>query len=43
MMAFGENPFTDFVELPDTSSTLVYANLICGVIKGALKMVHLAL
>ena len=39
VVAFGENAFTDLVELPDPSSPLVYANVICGVVRGALKTV----
>ncbi len=35
------NPLTDFVELPPKYSNLVYGNLLCGVIRGALEMVHL--
>ncbi len=30
---------TDFVELPDGCADLVYCNLLCGVIRGALGMV----
>ncbi len=41
VLAFGDNPFTDLVELPDPNSPLVYANVICGVIRGALKTVPL--
>eukprot|EP00922_Rhytidocystis_sp_ex-Travisia-forbesii_P043901 GHVS01065460.1.p1 GENE.GHVS01065460.1~~GHVS01065460.1.p1 ORF type:complete len:159 (+),score=22.36 GHVS01065460.1:25-477(+) len=36
-LAFVENPFTDFVELPPALSALCYSNLICGVIRGALE------
>ncbi|XP_041437188.1 trafficking protein particle complex subunit 3 [Xenopus laevis] len=32
------NPLVDFVELPDNHSTLVYSNLLCGVLRGALEM-----
>ena len=39
VLAFGDNPFTSFVELPDPSCPLVYANVICGIIRGALKTV----
>lgn len=35
------NPFIDFVELPAKYSQLVYGNLLCGVIRGALEMVQL--
>eukprot|EP00922_Rhytidocystis_sp_ex-Travisia-forbesii_P043889 GHVS01065444.1.p1 GENE.GHVS01065444.1~~GHVS01065444.1.p1 ORF type:complete len:192 (+),score=27.15 GHVS01065444.1:47-622(+) len=40
-LAFVENPFTDFVELPPALSSLCYSNLICGVIRGALEQVHM--
>lgn len=33
------NPLVDFVELPDNHNTLVYSNLLCGVLRGALEMV----
>ena len=37
-----QNPLTDFVELPeDAMNELWYANLLCGVIRGALEMVHM--
>ncbi|KAG7245120.1 hypothetical protein INR49_023686 [Caranx melampygus] len=32
------NPLVDFVELPDNHSTLIYSNLLCGVLRGALEM-----
>lgn len=35
------NPFVDFVELPSEMSSLVYGNLLCGVIKGALEAVRI--
>mmetsp|Transcript_14455 Transcript_14455/g.25536 ORF Transcript_14455/g.25536 Transcript_14455/m.25536 type:complete len:182 (-) Transcript_14455:70-615(-) len=34
-----ENPLADFVELPESFSGLVYCNILCGVIRGALEMV----
>jgi len=34
------NPLVDFVELPDKHSTLVYSNLLCGVLRGSLEMVR---
>ncbi|XP_074846804.1 trafficking protein particle complex subunit 3-like protein isoform X2 [Carettochelys insculpta] len=38
-----KNPLVDFVEeLPAGRSSLCYCNLLCGVIRGALEMVHLA-
>lgn len=36
------NPLVDFVELPDNHSNLVYSNLLCGVLRGALEMVQMA-
>ncbi|CAF99432.1 unnamed protein product [Tetraodon nigroviridis] len=36
------NPLVDFVELPDNHNTLVYSNLLCGVLRGALEMVQMA-
>lgn len=35
------NPLVDFVELPDNHSSLIYSNLLCGVLRGALEMVRL--
>eukprot|EP00922_Rhytidocystis_sp_ex-Travisia-forbesii_P021240 GHVS01031140.1.p1 GENE.GHVS01031140.1~~GHVS01031140.1.p1 ORF type:complete len:217 (-),score=30.81 GHVS01031140.1:243-833(-) len=40
-LAFVDNPFTDFVELPPALSSLCYCNLICGVVQGALEQVHM--
>ncbi len=37
------NPLVDFVELPDNHSTLIYSNLLCGVLRGALEMVRVTL
>lgn len=34
------NPLVDFVELPDNHSSLIYSNLLCGVLRGALEMVR---
>ncbi|CAI5493443.1 unnamed protein product [Closterium sp. Naga37s-1] len=36
-----DNPLVDFVELPESCSSLVYCNLLCGVIRGALEQVSL--
>lgn len=36
------NPLVDFVELPDNHSSLIYSNLLCGVLRGALEMVSAA-
>ena len=38
-----QNPLVDFVELPETHQGLLYSNIICGVIRGALEMVCLCL
>lgn len=38
-LIFAENPFNDFVELPDKYSSLWYSNLIPGVIVGAMEAV----
>ena len=40
-LVFDNNPLGEFVELPDQCSDLVYSNLICGAIRGALEMVHI--
>ncbi|KAJ3125099.1 Trafficking protein particle complex subunit 3 [Nowakowskiella sp. JEL0407] len=40
-LIFDENPLSDFVELPENSSELMYSNILCGVLRGALEMVHL--
>ncbi|XP_016811691.1 trafficking protein particle complex subunit 3-like protein isoform X2 [Pan paniscus] len=38
-----KNPLVEFVEeLPAGRSSLCYCNLLCGIIRGALEMVHLA-
>jgi hypothetical protein len=39
-----ENPLADFVELPDdgrAQEELWYSNILCGVLRGALEMVHI--
>eukprot|EP00826_Nyctotherus_ovalis_P055002 TRINITY_DN7272_c0_g1_i12.p1 TRINITY_DN7272_c0_g1~~TRINITY_DN7272_c0_g1_i12.p1 ORF type:complete len:179 (-),score=65.24 TRINITY_DN7272_c0_g1_i12:112-648(-) len=43
VIAFGDNAFTDLVELPDPSPnyTLIYANVICGIIRGAFKTLNI--
>lgn len=38
-LIFDENPLTDFVELPESHSALLYSNILCGVVRGALEMV----
>jgi len=43
-LVFEENPLADFVELPDdgrAQDELWYSNILCGVLRGALEMVHL--
>lgn len=35
-----QNPLVDFVELPEDHPNLLYSNIICGVIRGALEMVR---
>mmetsp|Transcript_18852 Transcript_18852/g.32576 ORF Transcript_18852/g.32576 Transcript_18852/m.32576 type:complete len:85 (-) Transcript_18852:47-301(-) len=37
-----ENPLTDFVELPPDCKDLNYCNVLCGVIRGALENVQMA-
>lgn len=34
-----QNPLTDFVELPEDHPNLLFSNILCGVIRGALEMV----
>ncbi|XP_061482279.1 trafficking protein particle complex subunit 3-like protein [Rhineura floridana] len=42
-LILAKNPLVDFVEeLPAGRSSLCYCNLLCGAIRGALEMVHLA-
>ncbi len=36
-----ENPLIDYVELPPQYSELLYSNVLCGVIRGALEMVQM--
>lgn len=36
-----QNPLTDFVELPEDHPNLLYSNILCGVIRGALEMVSI--
>ena len=36
-----ENPFTEFVDLPEQYQDLLYTNILCGVIRGALEMVQM--
>ena len=38
---FDHNPLAEFVELPPEHASLWYANLLCGVLRGALEVVHL--
>ncbi|XP_065838444.1 trafficking protein particle complex subunit 3-like [Oscarella lobularis] len=39
-LLFDSNPLADFVELPDDHRKLLYSNVLCGVLRGALEMVH---
>uniref|UniRef100_A0A8C4Q814 Trafficking protein particle complex subunit 3 n=1 Tax=Eptatretus burgeri TaxID=7764 RepID=A0A8C4Q814_EPTBU len=36
------NPLAEFVELPDNHTGLSYSSLLCGVLRGALEMVQMA-
>lgn len=36
-----QNPLVDFVELPEDHPDLLYSNIICGVVRGALEMIQL--
>eukprot|EP00850_Spirogloea_muscicola_P001017 SM000004S14887 [mRNA] locus=s4:28199:29463:- [translate_table: standard] len=36
-----DNPLVDFVELPETCQGLIYCNILCGVLRGALEMVSM--
>ncbi|KAH7830117.1 Transport protein particle (TRAPP) component Bet3-like protein A [Monocercomonoides exilis] len=38
---FKDNPMTEFVELPEKLQSISYCNVLCGVIQGALEMVHI--
>ncbi len=35
-----QNPLTDFVELPEDHPNLLFSNIMCGVVRGALEMVR---
>ena len=35
------NPLCDFVELSEDHPNLLYSNIICGVLRGALEMVNM--
>ena len=37
-----DNPLTDFVELPEGYQNLIYCNMLCGVIRGALEQAWLS-
>uniref|UniRef100_A0A7S2SEE0 Trafficking protein particle complex subunit n=1 Tax=Rhizochromulina marina TaxID=1034831 RepID=A0A7S2SEE0_9STRA len=39
-LTFYENPLTEFVELPAEYTGLVYSNILCGAIRGALEMIQ---
>jgi hypothetical protein len=36
-----ENPLTEFVELPADMTGLIYSNVLCGAIRGALEMIQI--
>lgn len=38
-LVLDQNPLTDFVELPESHPNLLYSNVMCGVIRGAMEMV----
>ena len=40
-LTLDENPLTEFVDLPDNYSGLLYSNMLCGVIRGALEMTQM--
>ena len=40
MQVLDDNLLMDFVELPEACGKLSYCQLLCGVIRGALEMVH---
>eukprot|EP01113_Clastostelium_recurvatum_P049284 TRINITY_DN9109_c0_g1_i1.p1 TRINITY_DN9109_c0_g1~~TRINITY_DN9109_c0_g1_i1.p1 ORF type:complete len:192 (-),score=33.82 TRINITY_DN9109_c0_g1_i1:88-663(-) len=40
-LVLDDNPLTEFVELPESYNKLWYANILCGVIRGALEMVQM--
>uniref|UniRef100_A0A7S0RI19 Trafficking protein particle complex subunit n=1 Tax=Chlamydomonas leiostraca TaxID=1034604 RepID=A0A7S0RI19_9CHLO len=40
-LVFTDNPFTEFVELPEEYRDLKYLNLVCGVLRGALEQVSM--
>ena len=45
-LIFEENPLADFVELPDdgrAQDELWYSNILCGILRGALEMVRIAI
>ena len=45
-LLFDENPLADFVELPDDGKSqdeLWFSNILCGVLRGALEMVQMAI
>mmetsp|Transcript_16242 Transcript_16242/g.31453 ORF Transcript_16242/g.31453 Transcript_16242/m.31453 type:complete len:187 (-) Transcript_16242:422-982(-) len=41
-LVFDDNPLEDFVALPSSCAGLRYCNMLCGVLRGALESVHLA-
>lgn len=40
-LTLSDNPFADFVELLPQYKDLIYCNILCGVLRGALEMVQM--
>lgn len=40
-LTLDENPLTEFVDLPENYAGLLYSNMLCGVIRGALEMTQM--
>lgn len=40
-LLFDENPFAEHVELPESAKGLWYCNILCGILKGCLEMIHM--
>jgi len=40
-LLLSDNPLIDFVSLPGAYQALSYSNILCGIIKGALDMLHI--
>lgn len=41
ILSFTDNPFNDYVELPEKYKGLFYSNMLCGVIRGCLEVVQI--